>query len=158
MGTDCRYHEDRMAAVNLLAIDPGASTGWAWFRRGELISCGRVNPECYCDLTVYASDRAIDTVLIECPRAYPRGKVDPNDLIRLARRVGQLEAIFPGAEIVYPHTWKGTLSKVQCHARWLGKLSPAEVGALAGGLLGVPKSAQHDVQDAVCLGMWRIGQ
>jgi hypothetical protein len=146
-----------MGTVNVLAIDPGASTGWAWFFGGGLMSCGRIEPECFGDLTVYASG-SDDVVIIECPRAYPRGKVDPNDLISLARKVGRLEQLFHGAVIVYPATWKGSLTKAQCHRRYLGRLTPADHAALAAGLTGVPASAEHDVLDAVCLGLWRLAR
>lgn len=134
----------------LLAIDPGVSTGWASFFSGRLVKCGRGAPPPEPDWVVY------DAVLIECPRAYPRGKADPNDLIALARKVGRLEQLFPGAEIVYPHTWKGSLTKDQCHVRWLLRLTDAETVVLNAGLRGVPASAHHDVRDAVCLGLWKL--
>jgi hypothetical protein len=140
--------------LGLLAVDPGASTGWAWFSGEELISCGRIIDCDYGMLTTY--NQRGDRCIIECPRTYPRGKADPNDLIALARKVGRLEALLPGAEVVYPHTWKGSLSKEQCHGRWLPRLSPAETGCLQAGLLNVPRGAQHDVKDAVCLGLWRL--
>lgn len=155
MGSINYVDEDVGPTTKLLAIDPGASTGWAKFVRRELVACGRTDVEGFDALQDLTLDGA--AVVIECPRVYPMGKVDPNDLIQLARKVGRLEALLPPwTEIVYPATWKGQLTKAQCHARWLPRLTPAEAGCLAAGLLGVPKSAQHDVRDAVCLGLWRL--
>lgn len=136
----------------LLAIDPGASTGWALFVYDALVECGRGDPPRDGGRLSYG------TVVIECPRAYPHGKVDPNDLIALARKVGRFETLYPNAEIVYPSTWKGSLTKQQCHARFLQRLDQTEWAALDAGLVGVPNSARHDVKDAVCLGLWKLGR
>lgn len=142
---------------HLLAIDPGTSTGWAKFKFRRLIACGRTDVDGFEQLQDLVLDGA--HVIVECPRAYPRGKVDPNDLIALGRKVGRLEALMPEwTEIVYPHTWKGTLSKEQCHARWIPRLSAPEVDVLGSTLLDIPRSAHHDVKDAVCLGLWRLDQ
>jgi hypothetical protein len=148
--------------LNVLAIDPGASIGWAWYPRGALAACGRVAREIDLvralwdyDLRCVYTQQGIATI-IECPRVYPHGKVDPNDLIVLARRVGRLEANWPGAETVFPREWKGTLTKAVCHARGLAVLDDSERAIVAQDLQGVPASARHDAMDAVCLGLWRL--
>lgn len=136
-----------------LAIDPGADSGWAVFdRAGRLVRCGLGEPE-------YPAT-GVDRVLIEKPQAYPHGKkrIDPNDLITLAIRVGEqkstAERTGARVDLVLPHAWKGSMSKEQCHAQMMPHLLPEERIVVGRALPPLPEGKRHNVLDAVALGVW----
>lgn len=125
------------------AIDPGSrSRGWARFVDGRLEACGLG----YCHLQ--------GLVIIENPQVYRGGKVDPNDLLVLARDVGRVEqmAIDAGlrVELVHPRTWKGNVPKTVHQRRILAALDANERAMVEG--------KKHDVVDAVGLGLWKVGR
>jgi len=124
----------------ITAIDPGARAGWALFFGRDLTACGPGDP-----------DELVGEVVIECPRVYPHGKVDPNDLIVLARRVGRIEerAGRP-CTLVFPRAWKGTVKKPIMTARILSRMTTAERGLLM--------KIDHNVIDAIGLGLWKVGR
>lgn len=61
-------------------------------------------------------------------------------------------------QAVLPATWKGQVPKHIHHARVLKELSPAETVVLQKGFLGVRKDLQHNVLDAVALGLYGVGR
>lgn len=142
----------------LLAIDPGADMGWSLFGTGprstnELRACG---------LNQFPIITDPFSVLIERPRIYPKQKARPNDIITLALRAGECGGRFNscGAVVDYvePHAWKGNVPKAVHHRRVLGALAPQERAILDGALVGIAKSKQHNVLDAVGLGLFGVGR
>lgn len=143
----------------LLAIDPGISTGCAVFQDGYLLRAHNAPPWDlewrYLNLT---------RTIIEVPHVYPasKSKGDPNDLIKLAVRVGEYkrycETLGPPVELVEPAAWKGQLSKEIHHARGAKKVTSGEAATWQSALAGLSKKAQLDVSDAVCLGLWALGR
>lgn len=146
----------------LLAIDPGASTGWAEFVYGEagvykgmpgLVAAG-----------ANAADRVCrpkpDVLVIEKPRIYPMRnmKGDPNDIVTLAVTMGRLLERHHCSRVHQPHPqqWKGQITKDAHHAKIFSALRPAEqeIAALAG--KGLSKKAVSDMMDAIGLGQWAI--
>lgn len=97
-------------------------------------------------------------VVIECPRIYPqaRQKGDQNDLINLARVVGQLErwAECP-VQIVYPRDWKGTVDPDVMIDRIKKRLTNIEGLQVR---LPKAKSKHHNVWDAVGINLWATGR
>lgn len=144
---------------SLLAIDPGVSSGCAVFRHGALERAWNGEPESA------PGEGWFDRVVIECPQVYRGGlqKGDPNDLIKLAVRVGRyVERLTPHAgvvELVLPAHWKGQIKKPTHHARMRRKLSETE-GALLDRTLAAVTTAKsrEDVSDAVALGLWKLGR
>lgn len=155
--------------MRLLAIDPGRDTGWALFARvassgaftrGEynnpgqcqpsLVGCGLVHADTLGRLPGLAG--AIDTVVIERPESYSGQPVNPNNLLILSLRAGEVAGLFPRAVVQYvlPKVWKGQLPKEICHRRARAKMSAAE--------LLVAKSKNHNIWDAIALGLWRLGR
>jgi hypothetical protein len=61
------------------------------------------------------------------------------------------------AELVEPHKWKGSTPKNIHQPRILKCLDYANTRVLEDGLEGVAVSKQHNVVDAVGLGLWRAG-
>jgi hypothetical protein len=134
----------------LQAVDPskpGNNTGVASFHGGRLQSA-------YLWPHNLAPERIIPHVLlIELPCVYPGARDEnPNDLIQVARAVGQWEHAATCARVVhvYPRTWKSQVPKKIHNARTLAKLSPEERALVDG--------ARHDVIDAVGLGLWLLGR
>ena len=143
----------------LLAIDPGNHTGWAAFQlaTGELEACGGVTP----NEPIGRYQPAL--VAIELPRQYLRGKADPDDIIKLAVKVGRYVERFGGPDgrrcdirLVKPSEWKGSIEKAQMTSRIDGALTPAERALVARS--GCPKSMHDDMLDAVGLGKWVLKQ
>lgn len=137
------------------AVDPskpGNNTGLARFYGGVLKSA-------YLWEKPFAPDRIVPHVLlIELPFVYPGARdEDPNDLIQVARAVGQWEQSTAGCGRivhVYPRTWKGQVPKKIHTARTLAKLTSSERGVLP----ELPASKLHNVLDAVGLGLWLLGR
>lgn len=137
----------------LLAVDPGADAGWAFFDDGRLIGCGLGTPR---------QDRP-DRVVIEKPMIYPGGRqeVPPNDLITLAVRAGEVGGAFRalGAVVDYvlPRTWKnGPIPKDVMHKRILRRLDDAERALIDVAGRGMAPSKRHNMLDAVGIGLWGL--
>jgi len=133
----------------VIAFDPGAITGWATFRGPELLGAGIIR-----DVgEVHLGGATL--VLIEKPLIYALdSKGDPNNLITLAIRAGELGgwAKTQGIPVryVYPRTWKGTVPKAIGNKRTLAKLSDREKERLP----EMAKSNAHNMLDAVGIGLW----
>lgn len=136
--------------MDLLAIDPGDATGWAHFRGYQLSACGLTPPDTYSTLP------ACQYVIVEEPQVYRFGRADPNSLLILSEKVGRIMQLYPHAKKVKPRTWKGTMPKEICHARFLPKLGPLEKKVLDDALEGVARGLRHNVRDAVCMGLWEL--
>lgn len=137
--------------ASLLAIDPGARTGWAFFQAWpqgwRLDGCGVVQP----DVSLGISNP--DIVVIENPQIYANGKADPDDILKLARLVGRYEERFRKAsliELVRPREWKGSIDGDIMCARIEAAMTPEEkvvAAAYKGGY-------RHNMIDAIGLGKW----
>lgn len=146
---------------NLVAIDPGKRTGWALFRHERLKVCGYVK--------VIELDKipSAPQVLIEQPRWYPHErKIDLNDLLDLSVLVGEIKENhcrrYAKVKLVFPRTWKGSVPKPIMSQR-IYKTLTAEERVLLPLKRGhkVSKSAldhDHNVLDAVGLGLWKLGR
>lgn len=134
--------------MNLLAIDPGLTTGWAVFIGGVLETCGTVKPVLWETLAVPPGG----FVTIEEPTIYPHSKADPANVMALQLKVGELKHLFESrgykVELVQPRTWKGGTPKEIHNARTLNKLTSVE-------LARIPAKRTHDTIDAIGLGLWR---
>jgi len=145
----------------ITAIDPGATSGYAQFAEGKLFAAGTFSGEAFPEVwhRGYAQ-----TLVLEVPRIYPSGgKGDPNDIIQLAMRVGEIRGHYvrtASARIVevFPRTWKGNVPKEIHHARVLAQLGDQERAVLAPHARRVtktnPHGLDHNMLDAVGLGLW----
>lgn len=110
------------------------------------------------------SFRNLFSVVIEKPQVYraAQSKGDPNDLITLAIRVGWYQEYFESRGVsvylVTPAMWKGQVPKPVHHRRIANKLSPQEHLVVSEGMIGVPVTKQHNVMDAVGLGLFYTGR
>lgn len=141
----------------ILAVDPGATTGWAYFHPTGKLSCAGY--EKHKLFLGYCFDDEDLELVVEIPRVYPYGgKGDPNDLIDLAVKAGEIRGRFSWQRSIeaHPATWKGSVPKDVHHRRVLAALSAEEVALLP----KTPRSKKydHNMLDAVGLGLWHLGR
>ncbi len=143
--------------TSLLAIDPGAKTGWALFLEPggwHLAACGVVSPK---DPPTWPGVKDLDQVVIENPVVYSHSPVPPAKLMKLARIVGRYEERFAHAknvELVEPRTWKGSVDGDIMLRRIEASLNPVD-RAMHDSYMGGYK---HNMTDAVGLGLWALKQ
>lgn len=140
--------------MNLLAVDPGETTGAAWFVGGRLTWCGVL----VLDGPALATP---DRLVIEIPNAHEsngktRSKRDPQAIITLAITCGQWirHVSAPDTIRLFPSVWKGQVPKDVHNPRVLACLTDDErrlVPALA-------VSKLHNVIDAIGLGLFNLGR
>ncbi len=163
----------------LLAIDPGADSGWSLFLGSTCVACGLGDPRT--SPRHRLSD--ITDVVIERPRIYPHDKPDPNDILTLAIRAGEWGGVYrshANVRYVTPSEWKGSVPKAIHHARLVTKLSSDETALIQTVFrsgyrslkvrkimdrleappvpLPMPKGKQHNVLDAVGIGLFAVGR
>lgn len=154
-----------------LAIDPGrAQLGWSAWRCGELVDCGLARTQ-YTQLGAIAQHfasqmpKGANRVLVERMWMYPpkpgeslsRATAVANDLLDLQAIGGMVAALClaPGCFIEWQTAaqWKGQVPKDVTHRRLKKSLSVVEYAVMENRLAAVPKSLQHNVKDAVALGV-----
>jgi hypothetical protein len=150
--------------VRLIAIDPGkAGLGWAAFEGGRLIETGLIAngslSEAFRVLKEVCLKHRPGDAVIEIPQVYQQRlqKGDPNDLITVAVIAGIAAAAFLpyGIEpqLVRPHKWKGSRPKAVDNQYTLSLLDEDEKSKLV-----KVSGKQHNVLDAVGIGLWRVGR
>ena len=149
--------------TTLVAIDPGAKhLGWARFDGGVLVSCGLSKartPGAHADNVRHAiSWWPVDIVIVE--QMSPRDLPNEADLLRVTETgcyvAGELQP--RTFRLVPARTWKGSVPKDIHHRRVRAKLSTVEIARLERGLEGVAPRLQHNVLDAVGIGLFGVGR
>lgn len=102
----------------------------------------------------------VTRMVIEVPRIYPGSnskKGDLNDLIDLALAAGRIAGMNDSAtvEMIYPADWKRQVPKEQMVERIKGFLTPEEFKRVE---LPTAKGKQHNVWDAVGIGLFAVGR
>lgn len=143
----------------LVAMDPGKRlAAWAAFDDS--------NQLVFAELRHYDSYRNLgldscETLLCEWPQIYPGPRTaDPNDLLPLTACIGAVAALTKHATLttVAPRIWTGSRPKIPNHARIYKRLSETERSVLEAAFLGVAKSLQHNIIDAVGIGLYGLGR
>ncbi len=164
--------------MRLLALDPGIrGCGVALFDdNGRLAACDYVkNPVTKGDdftavlslvqrVVVWVSDAStvsirFHEVVAEWPRVYTiaKSKGDPNDLMPLVGIGCAVATSAMNATRVYPHEWKGQMTKEVCHQRIRSRLDLDETNILNDACLRA-KSLAHNVLDSVGIGLHHLGR
>lgn len=136
----------------LLAVDSGANLGWALFNfGGKLVGCGLRH--------LPSEIPRLGKIVIERPHT-GRTRARARDIITLAIRAGEVGGVLrylTGVEPEYiePNKWKGQLPKKRCNDIVEAKLFPQEKRLLND---IKPKSAQHNVLDAIGIGLFSVGR
>ena len=145
----------------MLSVDPGACTGWAYWRSNKLVSCGVSSPEAFRQVVPPEAFNTSKLGVIELPQVYKVSKAPPKDIIRLAVRVGILtEKMLAGGipEVIElcPTTWKGQTPKEIHHARIFNALSGAEQEVVRVCGKAIAPSLRNNMLDAVGLGLYKV--
>lgn len=160
---DARYHcED---PHTLIAVDPGKRyLGVAAFFEGSLVGCtlirprGRFSPALVAGALagwVHSHHRGLPWfLLVETPQHYEGKRAKGSGVRALDATVEALQTYTDsprrkGVKLVKPMTWKGNVDKVPHHRRVFPVLDTAEQ---------VHWPDDHNVRDAVALGLWGLGR
>lgn len=135
--------------MRLLAIDPGASAGFALFVDGILLYCG----------TEYTGE-FVDILVIERPEIYRDSKVDPNKIITLAINAGWRARGIPHDKLVWvlPKRWKGQIKKTPRLSDYIIYKRYVKGTITPGWNQDWTKKEKFDVTDAIGIGKWMIKQ
>lgn len=145
--------------MKLLSADPSmTATGLALYKEGTLTQVALVRAKTLTEQIhkIHAFRGWVpDEVALEFPVIYPRGKEDPNDLLKVAAAAGACVnlAKTPQAAYYEPRQWKGQMPKSVCGRRIRASLSDFENKVLDRYFATVPKGLQHNVLDAVGVGL-----
>lgn len=165
----------------LLAVDPGLRhVGLALFNRGYLVKAALVQGDNtrMRDLeawTIMGSNVAtwvdgeiprkrsreprIHHLVCEKPQVYAhKGSTGADDLFQLVGVLGAVGMALDWAECTTatPRVWKGQVKKEIHHARVWKRLTEAEEALLEGCLSLIHPELQHNVLDAVGIGLWKL--
>lgn len=151
--------------MDFISIDPGKwAIAWALFEESKLSRCGITKhpggafDDGLRDM-VYrvredSGQHASIKTIVEYPKLYPHSRnINPDDLITLAVVSGACSILGP-VRLVHPREWKGAVPKGVSHERVQKRLGELEVAVLSAGLEGVIRTLQHNVMDAVGIGVW----
>lgn len=139
----------------MIAIDPGVHEyGWARFEGDRLYRCGvaRTNADWR------PSECSDGTWICEYPEQ--RGKkshVKVSDLIDLALAAGRIVERRK-CQFFRPSQWKGQIDKTSHHKAMFAILDSSEHDILEKAAKSCNKDNILDMNDAVCLGLWRLGR
>jgi hypothetical protein len=135
--------------MSLLAVDPGACSGWAVFD-GDALSASGIARE----------PRSFDVaeLWVESQEIWKGSRARPRDIIKLAHNAGEWVGLNPHARAAWvpPRTWKGSARKEWCTRRILAALRPAEREYVEG--LPIAKSYKHNMIDAIGIGLYAVGR
>ena len=148
----------------LISIDPGNDTGWAIFRAGSLVDAGVGDPRTSTHHRLTSPEGqqqdTVDEVWIESQVCYPRSKVPPNDLIKLAqsagRWAGRYDSLGVEAHFVEPSIWKGQVPKEIHQQRIVNGLTTFERSILLRAEKSVFSTRRHNMLDAIGIGLWAL--
>lgn len=146
---------------DILSVDPGACTGWAYWRGGRLVAAGVCAPEAFRQVVPPEAFVTSKLGIIELPQVYQKSKAPPKDIVRLAVRVGiltekMLAGGIPSVRELLPTTWKGQTPKEIHHGRIYASLSPGEQAVIQAAGRGIAPSLRNNMLDAIGLGLYEI--
>lgn len=142
----------------LHCVDSGAESGRATFDDGKLVWAKLIDADMFFKSALQCSERFNSSAVVEIP---DRVKVNPKSIIKLALNAGRWlqyygERCSGEVRAVEASAWKASTDPDVLARRILACLTPEEVARL-------PKTRSalgynHNVLDAVGLGLWRLGR
>ncbi len=148
--------DSRTTMQMLYSIDPGKHrTAVAAFRDSELVGVYFTTGK---DVNVEAEH--LGQAVMELPRVYPGSPVRQNDLIDLTAEgmsvAAKLSAPKTAVKRVEPSQWKGQAPKEVIKERIMRRLTLDEMYRLCVCLEPVNKSLQHNLFDAIGIGLYAL--
>jgi hypothetical protein len=149
---------------SFVSIDPGSNgCGVAYWFDGIMRSAHYIRGNAF-DIIKHAAEKVHRAqAVIECPQTYGgrAAKGDANDLIQLAVVVGHLQMGLSDSEatewptLILPQDWKRQVPKDLCAKRAMKALHGYELESVE---RHVPESLQHNMWDAVGIGLVCVGR
>jgi hypothetical protein len=152
----------------LIVFDPGATTGWAVFRRGKLVACGYSSLKKLWDAPVWKYVKKGTLVVVEVPMFYGSHKEkNPQSILRNGVLSGEIKGMCRarGAtveELSPARKWKGTIPKPGPGETYiieplvLQASTPKELVLIKQTKSARATGLNHNMIDAVGLGRWRL--
>jgi len=152
--------------MKVIAIDPGKDAGVAVFVDCILQHAALANWD-DSHAVFRAAARWQDSVdgvmcrgdvVCEVPQSYRMGAASRQSLLTLSFRAGYLVGLLRPEmfRLVTPQEWKGQTPKHIQQARTAAVLSTQEHDVLMRVMRDIPESKQHNVWDAVGIGLWHL--
>lgn len=147
--------------MHIIGIDPGVTTGFAWFVSGVLSRAFAQSFDDFIAEPPCVEYEPMD-VVVEFPKWRPYSHEEIDDLLGLARKAGRIEQHYRmcGAhvEVVFPHVWKGSVPKGIHGQRILSKLTPEELALLPTRPRSKKHPHDHNMIDGVGIALWKLGR
>jgi hypothetical protein len=144
--------------TDLLAIDPGNTTGVALFINRDLVLAYATPFEKF----ISNPERVANELVIEMPKWWPQAHEEIDDLLKVARKVGRIEQHYArlGVRVsdVWPNTWKGSVPKDVHNDRVLKMLKSSELLILPRRSKRAKFPFDRNMLDAVGIGLWKLGR
>lgn len=157
--------------MRTIAIDPGTQlVGWSLWEGKALVSAGFAMTDaktlaervkCLCEQMGRMIDIPTDRLVCETMiHSLGRSGSIAGDLLDVQTVVGAMLGLWSSAELelVRATDWKGTAPKSLTSARILKALESREITARSIGLVNLPRSLHHNVDDAIGLGGYSVGR
>jgi len=143
--------------MKVIAIDPGKDSGVAVFIDCVLQHVALVDWDAPIEVTRVAVPGG-NVVICEVPQSYRMGAASRHSLLTLSFRAGYLVGLLrPEAfKLVTPQEWKGQTPKRIQQVRTAAVLLTQEHVVLMSAMRDIPESKQHNVWDAVGIGLWYL--
>jgi hypothetical protein len=148
-----------MTSLPLLAIDPGKTTGWALYYEKRLHRFDKLTDAQILTGGLHKYLPPLVDIVIERP-VFRRNHPRQENILTLAMLAGQIGAVY-GLErthYVKPEQWKKQLPKGVCWARALGRLDADERALLHPAIVRSAKKLDHNIADAIAIGLWALGR
>jgi hypothetical protein len=147
--------------THVVGVDPGETTGFAWFVDGRL-SRAFAWPFGEFIAAPPFTEREFMDVVIEFPKWRPHSHEEIDDLLGVAGKAGRIEQFYvmqrKRVQLVWPHSWKGSVPKAVHNERVLRALRPEEVELLPRRPRSKKNPYDHNMLDAVGIGLWKLGR
>jgi len=147
--------------THVLGIDPGETTGFAWFVDGQLSRAFARDFDDFIAAPPWVERDYID-VVIEFPKWRRNSHEEIDDLLGLAEKAGRIEQFYvmhqKRVQLVWPHTWKGSVPKDVHNERVLKPLRHDELALLPRRPRSKKNPYDHNMLDAVGIGLWKLGR
>ncbi len=153
----CKMSTRRASILLMMSVDPGTkATGWAIWDRNAMVLCGLARGKNWIHTVREVPKMQVERLWLEDQQIYRNSNVDAHSLLAVSRVVGALAFHVPAdqVELVRPAAWKGQVPKDVCNRRTHARLTPAEKVLLE--LAKCPKSLEHNLMDAIGIGLWAV--
>jgi len=147
--------------THVVGIDPGVTTGFAWFVNGQLSRAFAWPFDEFIAAPPWTEREPMD-VVVEFPKWRQNWREEIDDLLGLAEKVGRIEQFYvmqrKHVQLVWPHAWKGSVPKEIHNQRVVKTLTAEEVALLPKRPRSKKNPYDHNMLDGVGIALWKLGR